>query len=140
MGITARSATGLQVEIEAGRHRLVADEPAGVGDDAGPNPYDLLLGALAACTVMTLQLYARRKGWPLEEVGAELNHRRVHSRDCADCESDPSARVDVIEVKLRLRGDLTPEQVDRLRQIADRCPVHRTLAGEIKIRTALAED
>lgn len=139
MKIHARSTTGLQVEITAGRHRFLADEPVGIGNDTGPNPYDLLLGALAACTVMTLLLYARRKGWPLEEVETQLSHRRVHSRDCADCESDPSARVDVIELELRLRGDLTAAQVDRLRQIADHCPVHRTLAGEVKIRTGLVE-
>ncbi len=88
---------------------------------------------------MTLQLYARRKGWPLGEVETQLSHHRVHSRDCADCESDPSSRVDVFELELRLRGDLTAPQVDRLRQIAGRCPVHRTLTGEVKIRTGLVE-
>jgi len=139
MPITARSTTGLQVEVEAGRHRFVADESAGVGEDAGPDPYALLLAALGACTVMTVQLYARRKGWPLEGVEVGLDHRKIHARDCADCESDPAARVDVIEVRLGFRGELAAEQVDRLLQIADRCPVHRTLAGEIKIRTALAE-
>ncbi|MBE0616549.1 MAG: OsmC family protein [Proteobacteria bacterium] len=139
MAVTARSVTGLQVEIQAGRHRLVADEPVGVGDDAGPNPYDLLLAALASCTVMTVQLYARHKGWPLEGVVVTLDHQKIHARDCADCESDPSARVGVIEVRLGFRGDLTAAQVGRLLTIADRCPVHRTLAGEIKIRTALAE-
>lgn len=139
MPVTAHSTTGLQVEVQAGRHRLVADEPAGVGDDAGPNPYDLLLSALAACTVMTVQLYTRRKGWPLEKVEVAVDHRKIHARDCADCESDPAARVDVIEVRLGFRGDLTAQQVDRLLEIAGRCPVHRTLAGEIKIRTALAQ-
>lgn len=139
MGVTARTTTGVQVEIQAGRHRLVADEPVGVGDDTGPNPYDLMLGALGACTAMTLTLYARRQGWPLEGVEVALDHRKIHARDCADCESDPGARVDVIQVELKLKGNLSPDQADRLRRIADRCPVHRTLAGELKIRTALAE-
>jgi putative redox protein len=139
VSVVARTKTGLQVEIAAGRHRLVADEPPGVGDDAGPNPYDLLLGALGACTAMTLTLYARRQGWPLEGVEVALEHRKIHARDCADCESDPAARVDVIQLELQLKGDLSPDQVERLRRIADRCPVHRTLTGELKIRTALAE-
>jgi putative redox protein len=139
MGVTARSTRGLQVELTAGRHRLVADEPAGVGDDAGPNPYDLLLAALGACTVMTVELYARRKGWPLEEVRVALDHAKIHARDCADCESDPAARVDIIELTLDFAGDLSAEQRARLLEIAGRCPVHRTLTGEIKIRTAPAE-
>ncbi|MDW7712170.1 MAG: OsmC family protein [Deferrisomatales bacterium] len=138
MSVRARGTTGLQVEISAGRHRLVADEPAGVGDDAGPDPYDLLLGALGACTVMTLQLYARRKGWPLEGVDVALRHQNIHARDCSDCEGDPNARIAVIELELALRGALDPDQADRLRRIAERCPVHRTLVGEIKIRTSLA--
>lgn len=139
MSVTAKSLGGLRVEISAGRHRLLADEPEGVGEDAGPNPYDLLLGALGACTAMTVQLYARRKGWPLAGVAATLEHDKIHARDCQDCSSDPEARVDVIHLTLSLTGDLTAEQVARLQEIAGRCPVHRTLTGEIKIRTALAE-
>jgi len=139
MGVTARSTRGLQVEIAAGRHRLVADEPEGEGEDTGPNPYDLLLAALGACTVMTVELYARRKGWPLEEVRVALEHTKIHARDCLDCESDPAARVDVIELVLDFSGYLSAEQVARLLEIAGRCPVHRTLTGEIKIRAALAE-
>jgi len=136
MGVSARSGRGLRVEIAAGRHRFLADEPEGVGEDAGPNPYDLLLSALAACTVMTVELYARRKGWPLEEVRVELGHAKIHARDCVDCESDPAARVDIIDLALEFRGNLGAEQVARLLEIAGRCPVHRTLTGEIKIRTA----
>ncbi len=139
MSVTAKSVGGLKVEIAAGRHRFVADEPEGVGEDAGPNPYDLLLGALGACTAMTLQLYARRKGWPLAGVTTRLEHDKIHARDCRDCASDPEARVDVIHLTLSLEGDLTSEQVARLQEIAGHCPVHRTLTGEIKVRTALAE-
>ena len=140
MNVTACSLTNLQVEIIAGRHQFVADEPVEAGgDDAGPDPYSLLLGSLAACTVITLQMYARRKSWPLESVQASLGIQKVHARDCEDCESDPDARVDIIESRLTFRGDLSPQQVARLAEIASRCPVHRTLAGEIKIRTGVVE-
>jgi len=138
MAVIARSSKNVQVEITAGCHRFVADEPLGVGDDAGPDPYALLLSALGACTVMTLQLYARRKNWPLTSVEVSLNTYKVHARDCEDCESNPDARVDIIERQITLRGDLTAEQMARLTEIADRCPVHRTLTGEIKIRTMVS--
>lgn len=135
MKVTARNTHNVQVEIEAGRHRFVADEPLGVGDDAGPDPYALLLSALGACKVMTVLMYARRKGWPLEKVEVELQIYKIHARDCEDCESDPNARVDLIETELLFSGDLSPEQVQRLEEISERCPVHRTLTGEVKIRT-----
>ena len=135
MGVIAVSGDNYQVGLSAGIHRWVADEPAGIGDDAGPNPYQLLLGALGACTVMTVQMYARRKGWPLEGVEVELDTHKVHARDCDDCESDPDTRVDIVELELTLRGDLSPEQLDRLEEIAGRCPVHRTLTTETKVRT-----
>ncbi len=135
MAISARSSSGLQVEISAGRHRFMSDEPLGIGDDAGPDPYDLLLSSLAACTVITLRMYAQRKQIPLESVEVDLSTRKIHARDCEDCESDPEARVDIIERQIRLHGDLTADQVASLSSIADRCPVHRTLTSETKIRT-----
>ena len=138
MAVRVAIRDNLQVEISAGNHRWLADEPPGFGDDTGPNPYQLLLGALGACTAMTVQLYARHKGWPLDGVEMTLDTHKIHARDCDDCESDPDARVDVIEVDLDLRGGLSPEQRDRLEQIAARCPVHRTLTSETKIRTRRA--
>ena len=137
MGVHVISRENLQVELTAGRHRWLADEPAGVGDDTGPNPYQLLLGALGACTAMTVQMYARRKGWPLEAVEVELDTHKIHARDCEDCESGPDTRVNIVVLELTLRGDLTPEQLQRLEEIAGRCPVHRTLTTETKIRTRL---
>jgi putative redox protein len=139
MPITARSVGGLKVEITDGRHLLVADEPAPIGADAGPSPYDLLLAALAACTVMTLHLYANRKGWALHSVETRLSTRKVHAADFETCEDDPNARIDLIERELVLRGDLDPEQRARLIEIADRCPVHRSLTGEIVVETRVAD-
>lgn len=135
--VIARSSTNVQVDISAGRHHFVADEPLGLGDDAGPNPYELLLAALGACKAMTVQMYAQRKQWPLEGVRVSLSSSRVHARDCEDCESDPDARVDIIEVQIGFQGDLTAEQVQRLTEMSERCPVHQTLTSETKIRTVV---
>lgn len=137
MNVIARSAGGFQVKIEAGRHHFIADEPEGVGEDAGPNPYDLLLSALGACTVMTLQMYARRKEWPLEAVEVRLTTYKVHAADCGECSSEGNARVDIIERELKFSGALSDEQKKRLTEIAERCPVHRTLTTETRIRTTV---
>jgi putative redox protein len=139
MAITARSGTNFRVEVDDGRHLLVADEPAPLGEDAGPSPYDLLLAALAACTVMTLKMYARRKGWPLQSVETRLSTRKVHAADFDTCEDDPNARIDLIERELVLRGELDDEQRARLIEIADKCPVHRSLTGEIVVETRVVE-
>jgi putative redox protein len=139
MKVYARNSRNFQVEITAGNHTLLADESLGVGDDAGPDPYVLLLSALGACKVMTVIMYATRKGWNLTDVEAMLETYKVHAKDCEDCESDPDARVDIIEVELRLNGDLSADQIQRLGEISERCPVHRTLTGEIKIRTKVGD-
>ena len=125
-------------EIIIGPHHLQADEPGPVGEDAGPTPYNLLAAALGACTSMTLALYAGRKKWPLESVTVVLRHDKLHARDCADCETK-EGRVDRIERAIELGGPLTAEQRQRLLEIADRCPVKRTLASEILIRSRLVE-
>jgi putative redox protein len=124
--------------ILAGGHSVIADEPAAVGDDLGPTPYDLLLGALGSCTAMTLRLYATRKGWPLERVSVELTHHRVHAADSFDSEAG-HPMIERIDTVLDLGGHLTKEQRNRLVEIAQRCPVHRTLLHEIQIVTGLAE-
>jgi uncharacterized OsmC-like protein len=122
-------------EIMAGSHRVSSDEPvASGGKDAGPTPYELLLAALGSCTSMTVALYARRQGWPLEGVTVWLRHSRIHAADCADCETK-LGMLDRIECDIRFVGPLTSEQRARLREIADKCPVHRTLMSEIDIRT-----
>lgn len=125
-----------QQRVTIGRHVLTADEPLPTGADTGPSPYDLLLAGLGACTSMTLRMYARRKQLPLEKVTVRLHHSRIHAEDCAHCETR-IGRVDRIERSIRLDGDLDDDQRARLLEIADKCPVHRTLYSEIDITTAL---
>jgi len=124
--------------IRVGAHELRADEPASVpgGLDTGPSPYDYLLAGLGACTSMTLRLYAERKELPLEPVEVRLRHDKIHAKDCEDCEST-EGKLDQIERELTLPGPLDEAQRQRLLEIADKCPVHRTLTSEIKIRTRL---
>ncbi|MBV9077577.1 MAG: OsmC family protein [Methylobacteriaceae bacterium] len=125
-----------QQEVRAGRHVFTADEPVAMGGlDSGPGPYDLLLAALGACTAMTMRLYAERKGLALGAVTVELDHDRIHASDCASCETQ-DGMVDRIRRRIRLTGDLAPAERARLREIADRCPVHRTLHSEIVVETA----
>lgn len=120
-------------DISSGRHALVADEPIKVGgQDHGPSPYELLLAALGACTGMTLRMYADRKQWPLEQVRVRLSHAKV-------AREGESKKIDEITRHVMLSGELTQEQRGRLLEIADRCPVHRTLHGEVVVRTALDE-
>ena len=123
------SEQGFRTLITSGAHTLHADEPADLGGtDTAPNPYEYLLGALGACTVMTLRMYADRKGWPLEQVVAHLHHERIHAKDCSDCGEGLSGKVARIERVVEVHGaDLTDEHRERLLQIANKCPVHRTL-------------
>jgi putative redox protein len=121
------------------KHHLLADEPAASGGtDAGPGPYQLLSAGLGACTSMTVRMYARRKGWPLEHVAVDISHDKLHAQDCADC-PDKTAKIDVFQRVIRLDGPLDADQRARLLAIADRCPVHRTLEGTIRVETVLVE-
>ena len=135
-GVVVRgSASGFAQEIHARRHRIVADEPVSAGGkDTGLSPYDLLLAALGACTSMTVGMYARRKTWPLEEVTVHLRHSKIHATDCAECETK-DGMLDRIERDIHFAGPLTEEQRSKLLEIANKCPVHRTLTSEIDIVT-----
>jgi len=127
-----------QQTVEVGPHRLLADEPVAAGGlDTGLSPYDLLTAALGTCTAMTLRLYADQKGLPLAGVSVTLTHAKIHAADCASCETK-EGKIDRIERTIALEGELDEAQRARLLQIADKCPVHRTLTSEVEIRTALA--
>jgi putative redox protein len=122
-------------EIVVGPHRLAADEPEDMGgNDVGPTPYDLLLAALGSCTSMTVGVYARRKGWPLQDVTARLRHSRIHATDCIECETK-EGKIDRIELDIELVGPLNDGQRSKLLEIAKKCPVHRTFLSEIDIKT-----
>ena len=136
--VSERGTGAFAVSIQAGRHTLVGDEPRSVGgDDAGPSPYELLLAALGECTVMTLRMYARQKQWPLENVHVTLSHDKIHAADCADCEAK-EGKVDRIERVIELIGPLDAAQRARMMEIADRCPVHRTLHAKVTVVTRSA--
>jgi uncharacterized OsmC-like protein len=127
----------LKQQIIAGHHHLTADEPREVGgSDAGPDPYALLLAALGACTAMTLQLYAKRKQWPLEKVEVSLKHSRIHAADCEECKIK-EGKIDRIDRFISLTGPLTDEQRARLLEIAEKCPVHKTLTAGVSIKDYL---
>jgi len=129
--VVVRSDANLRQAVRAGRHSLTADEPVEAGgEDAGPNPYELLLAALGSCTSMTLLIYARRKGWPLERVEVTLTHQRIHAQDCAECEQREGYLDDVAK-EIVVHGPLTAEQVVRLGEIAEKCPVNRTLHNTV---------
>jgi uncharacterized OsmC-like protein/predicted alpha/beta hydrolase family esterase len=130
---------GYGQRIEVGQHVLLADEPTPVGQDTGASPYDLLLAGLGACTAMTLRMYADRKQWPLDKVSVSLHHSRIHASDCAGC-AIASGQLDRIRRVIHIEGDLDTEQRRRLLEIADRCPVHRTLQSEVDVRTTLDTD
>ena len=136
MEVVARTESGgFTTEVRAGQHSLLADEPIKVGGlNMGPSPYDLLNAALGACTTMTLRMYADRKGWPLQEAIVHLKHDKVYGEDCQVCD-DPASMLDRINREVELIGPLDEQQRQRLLQIADKCPVHKTLSNRISIVT-----
>jgi putative redox protein len=132
-------ASKFQQTVSIGRHRLLADEPVAVGgEDSGPGPYDLVLAGLGACTSMTMRLYADRKSLPLERTTVTLKHSKIHAEDCAECETK-AGMVDQIDRFIVMEGDLDADQRKKLMEIADKCPVHRTLTSEVHITTRTAD-
>lgn len=133
--IVTGDAGGFVQHVQSGAHTLVADEPVSFGGtDRGFSPYDLLLASLGSCTSMTIGYYARSRKWPLEKIVIKLRHDKIHARDCAECETK-EGKIDRIEREIQLVGNLAEEQRKKLMEIADRCPVHRTLVSEINIKT-----
>lgn len=129
---------GYATYIKAGNHNFLSDEPVSVGgSNFGPSPYDYLSAALASCTSMTIQMYTRRKKWPLQVVETHVNHSKTHAEDCENCENS-SAKIDTFERQILLKGDLDEKQKKRIMQIADKCPVHKTLKERVKIITTLS--
>jgi len=133
--VIVTSLNNLRNEVRyATNHTFITDEPLEAGgDDAGPDPYTLLLAALGTCTSMTAMLYARRKAWPVERVTVKLAQRRVHANDCQECTGDEEGFIHRIERTVTFEGDLTTEQLDRLQEIVRKCPVHKTLSSKIVI-------
>lgn len=117
-----------------GRHAWIADEPESAGGtDVGPNPYEMLLGSLAACTCLTLALYCRHKGWPLESIRASYEFSNIHADDCKDCEETEKGLIEQISSKVTISGEFDDAQKKRLAQIVTRCPVHKTLAKGVHL-------
>ena len=133
--VLVTSQTNLRNEVRYGLgHSFITDEPvAAGGEDAGPDPYTLLLAALGSCISMTVTLYARRKQWPVESVTVRLRQSRIHSKDCQECAQDKEGYIHRIERSVSFTGPLTDEQRARLQEIAHKCPVHKTLSSEIVI-------
>jgi len=131
---------GFTTEMKLGSHYYRADEPAKVGgNDFGPTPYELLAGSLSACTAMTIQMYAKRKGWPIENVQVHTSYSRTYAQDCIGCEDDPSNKIDTFTRVIKLTSDLDEKQKARILQIADKCPVHKTLHNETQVLTSYSK-
>jgi putative redox protein len=133
--VVVTSLENLQNQVQYGaNHSLITDEPVEAGgDDAGPDPYTLLLAALGTCTSMTAMLYARRKAWPVTRVIVRLRQQRIHAKDCQECSADAEGFIHRIERTVSFEGELTTEQLDRLQEIVRKCPVHKTLSSKIVI-------
>ncbi len=132
--VTVTSLANLRNEVRYGDHTFITDEPIEAGgEDAGPDPYTLLLGALGSCISMTTMLYARRKSWALERVTVRLRQQRIHAPDCEECERTEDGFVHRIERAVSFEGNLSDEQRARLHEISHKCPVHKTLTSEIVI-------
>ena len=128
---------GYTTQLKLGNHYMIADEPESIGgNDFGPTPYDLLSAALSSCTAITVQMYVRRKGWDLKNIEVHTNYSKQHAEDCEHCDED-SAKIDTFIRDIKLEGDLDVKQIKRILQIADKCPVHRTLHNETQVVTNL---
>lgn len=137
--VTAELSSGTKVTVRAGRFAWSSDEPESAGgSDAGPNPYELLLGSLASCIALTLRLYADHKQLALDSVQVELVFDRIHADDCQRCDERLDGRLETIDSKVTIRGNFDASQRERLTQIAARCPVHKTLAGGVQIFDAVS--
>ncbi len=137
--VTVKSIRNYQQEAKTREHSIIIDEAKDVGGDGkGPDPYDLLLAALGGCTSMTVMMYARKKEWPLESVMVKLNHEKIHASDCNECVTE-EGKLDQITKTIYLKGNLTREQRERLLEIADRCPVNRTLTTECHVIGTLGQ-
>lgn len=129
---------GYMVRMKAGSHEIIADEPKDVGGtDIGPSPYELVMSALGACTAMTMRMYAKRKAWALDEVEVTLRHNKIYAEECEHC-MESSGKVDQFERIISMKGDLDDDQRKRLMEIANKCPVHKTLEGNASIKTEMA--
>ncbi len=129
--------SGFKSEITSRGHFVISDEPAEAGGgDAGMSPYELLLAALGSCKAMTVRMYAKRKNYPLKDISIALSHSRIHAEDCADCETK-IGRIDSIDVELTFTGELDREQTQRLLEISEKCPLHRTILSEMKINSII---
>ncbi len=132
--ITAELTAGTLVNVSNGRHTWRSDEPPNAGGtDRGPTPYEMLLGALAACTCITLALYCRHKGITLKSVTASYDHERIHAKDCEECDDPKTGYIDRVQSRIRIAGDFDDAQRTRLAEVAERCPVHKTLTNGVEI-------
>jgi len=128
---------GYTTQMKIGNHYMLADEPESVGgNDFGPSPYEYVSAGLSACTAMTIKMYVNRKGWDLQHIEVHTSYSKAHAVDCENCE-DPAAKIDTFEREIKLDGNLDEKQITRILQIADKCPVHKTLHSETQVLTKL---